>query len=217
MHQAAVANEQLRRFHQPLRSVDRIRLETSHEEEVHEQIDVSAHRLSADFKAHGISRRIVQPALSVSQHRPESTKRLGGDTRAKEGNVSFKTGPDQVVAPGQAQGIALCKEAVGKSAPQPQRVFLPGFHLEYGEGRQFQVADAAGQALAALSQELDRRRLKASEPCSFVRFGNRSTARKNGSRDADRSIATASHCAWGPTPSACTTLYTGGFLRLPCE
>ena len=80
-----------------------------------------------------------------------------GKARPELGNVALEAGADEVHPPAQARGIGIRQQAFREPAAQPERVEARASDLAGIEWGELQVADASGERLARLLQQVDRR------------------------------------------------------------
>lgn len=102
----------------------------------------------------------------MREHRPEALQGLGGHARRELRHVAFEVGADEVLAQHEALVVGAGEEAVREATAQPELLAL-GLRLpcfEHVEGAHVDVGDAAGQALARLPEQIDRRGARHQEP-----------------------------------------------------
>ncbi len=104
-----------------------------------------------------LARVSAQAALAVGEHRPGAAQGFCGSRRPELREVALEVGADEIHSPAQARGIGVRQQAVWKSAAQPKRVEALGADLGDIEWSELQVADASGERLARLLQQVDRR------------------------------------------------------------
>ncbi len=156
MGQAAVSHVYLGRFDQALAEVGMPGRQAAHDEEVDQQVEIAGGGLGVHSKVAGELGGVEQPALMVGQHAPEAAQSFGGDTRAELRDVAFQIGADEVLAPAQAARAIGCEQAVGKATAHPKIVGRQVGRFQHAERRQFQIGNAAGQALAGLLEKVER-------------------------------------------------------------
>jgi hypothetical protein len=133
------------------------RRETTHEEQVHQQVEVGGDRLPVDGQRARQGGGVEQAALLVSEHRPEPAQGFRGDARTELWNVAFQVGANEIHAPAQAGGVGLSQQAVRETTAQPKRVQTIATDLTHIQRREFQITDAPGERLTGLPQQFDRR------------------------------------------------------------
>ena len=128
--------------------------QAAHEEQVGEQVDVSGHGLAVDGQRARQLGQVQQAALGVREHGPEPPQRPRRHARPQLGYVPLQTGPNELLPPLGALPVVLGEEARRESAANPQ----PGGEVAAGlpdvQGRELEIRDAPGQALARLPQQI---------------------------------------------------------------
>ena len=155
VHDAAVTNEYLRRFHQPFTDIAVKRLEPAHEHEIHHEVEISRYGFSVDRKAAGELSRVEQTALHMGEHGPEPGESGGWNSGCELGDIALQVGPDEVLTPDEAAGIAGRQKAFREPAARSEAAqSLAGFtaNLQNVERRQLDVSDPARQRLGLPEQ-----------------------------------------------------------------
>ena len=160
VHETAVADTHLRRFDQTFAEVSMEGLKAAHEQEVRQEIDVAPDGRSADAERRGEPGGVQQRTLAVREHGPEPTQRLGRNSRPELRHVPLEIGADEIPSARETLRVVAGQLAVGKAAANPQPVLIaPAVDdLQHIEGTHLDISDAAGEALARLSQKIHRGR-----------------------------------------------------------
>lgn len=109
------------RFDQPLIAVAVPWGEAPNEKQVDKQVQIVRNCLGCDAEAAAKFRGVQETGLVMGQHRPEPPKRFGGYARSHHGNVAFKIGSYEVLAPTLAGAIGVGQLTVRETSPDPQK------------------------------------------------------------------------------------------------
>lgn len=153
------AHVDLGRLDQPFPDVRLKGRQATHQHQVDQQVQVSAHRLAIDRKSAREVGGVEQAALHVSEHRPETAKRGGWNARPELRDVPFEVRANERFAPREAVRVIGREKALRKAAPNPEVGVLLRRDLQDVERRQLHVGEPAGKRLG-LTQQIGRRRTK---------------------------------------------------------
>ena len=120
VHNSAVANVDLWRFHEAFSNIGEERGKPSHEQKIGKQIDIAHDRLRADFKSTSQFRCVQRTALPVSEHGPQAFERSCWNAWSEHGDVAFEIGPYKVVSPSEADFIGVREKAQREPATKPK-------------------------------------------------------------------------------------------------
>src|SRR5208283_3086457 len=148
MDNAAVAHINLWRLDQPFSHVAMPRGQAAHEQEVHQQVEITGGGLAIHAQSARQLSGVEPLRLVMRQHGPETPQGFGGYPGAELRNVPLQISPDKVPPPFHAEIVVVGEETARKSAANPKPVELIRGNLERIERAKLQIGDATGQAFA---------------------------------------------------------------------
>jgi len=123
---------------------------------IHQQIEIMAGGLTIHAQGAAQGSSIQQARLVVGQHGPEAAQGFSRNAWSQLGDVALELGANELFSPDAATGVTRGLHAVGEAAANPEAFAGRSAELQYREPAQLEIADAPGQAFAALSNQPDQ-------------------------------------------------------------
>ena len=170
MGHPAVPDKHLWRFHQSFFCVGMPGHQAPHQQQIHQQVQVTGHGFPVHGKTSCQLGRIQQGSLSMGQHGPKTTQGFRRDARTEQWNVSFQIGANEIFTPDETPPVVHGQEAVRKTTPQPELFLFIRPHFKHMQRGQFDIGDTAGETFPRLAHEINGGRAQQQKlPCPAPR------------------------------------------------
>ena len=98
MYRTGVAYIKFRRLDKTLPGVDMLRFQPSHQQQSHQQVNISVDGRDRDLQAGRKPEGIQQLTLVVGEHGPQSPQGFSRYARTKLRHIALKTGADEILS-----------------------------------------------------------------------------------------------------------------------